>query len=255
MDSLLHPAGPEPERTYWIRRAIVLGVLVLVLILVIWGISGLFGEKQDSTDAGPVVVSTTPAVMPSQETDSSATPSTSAMSIPSSPAPSDASSSTPVLSTSVMTASAPAAKAPASSAAPSSTPAPKPTGPVACDPTKVAPGIEGATRVNTGRSVNLRIGLTTTTTCVLDFDATPFELRIYSGSDRIWSTNDCSTFKPSGTTTLKPGTAWAYVVTWDTKRSLGECKVSDGYLQPGTYVATAVLSGGTPTQHVMTVLA
>lgn len=250
MDTLLHPAGPEPERTYWIRRAVVLGVLVLVLALVVWAVAGLFGDKKDTTDGGPVVASTTPAAT---MTESQGIPSPSAVT-------SDSPSEVP--STAATTAAATSPKASTTPASTSSRPSPAPTtskptptGPVACDPTKVTPGVEGATRVNTGRSVNLKVSLTTATTCILDFAKSPFELRVYSGSDRIWSTNDCSTYKPSGTTTLKPGTVWSYVVTWDTKRSLGDCKVSDGYLQPGTYVATAVLSGGTPTQHVMTVLA
>lgn len=98
--------------------------------------------------------------------------------------------------------------------------------------------------------MDLSVSLTSQKACTITFAKTPFELRIYSGTDRIWSTNDCAKIQLSGTLTLQPGRAWQHVWRWPTQRSSKGCSLSDEYLGPGTYVATAVLSGGRPRQHV-----
>ena len=268
MSTLLHPAGPEPQETYWLRRAIVLVVLVVVLMLVIWALSSLF-SRADDTGAAPVgpVTQTTDGSSPQATSDSSPsaamspsaspTGSASVSGIGSSPTP-EASGTASDAATTGATPSGPTSISPAASSPVSSSPVstrPTPTGPVASTAADVVPGITGATRVNTGRTVNLNVTLTTAKRCVLDFGTTGLETRIYSGTDRIWSSNDCSTHKPKGRTMLEPGKAWAYTIEWATKRSLGDCKLDSAFLLPGTYVATTVLSGGEPVQHVMTVLA
>lgn len=273
MSALLHPIGPEPEETYWKRRAAVLAALVVVLVLLIWGVSSLF-SRSDDTGGAPLATSTAP------ETPATTPGPTEPSSTPDDPA---TTGSTPAASTSPSAvgsvASTPADTASATSQAPGSTDASTPAtvtsptgsaspvattsspatvapaGPAACDPAAVLTDVTGASRVNTGRTVNLNITLTSATNCVLDFDQSAFELRIFSGSDRIWSSNDCSTHKPSGRATLSAGTAWAYTIAWNTRRSLGACTLDTAYLLPGTYVATAVVSGGSPAQHVMTILA
>lgn len=274
MTTLLHPIGPEPEETYWKRRALVLGALVLVLLLLIWGISSLFNGSEDNgavpVDQTSQVESSittsssleTPSIEPSgngsaspsgsesEATDPSTTPSAPDASTDATPDPTASPSTTSPATTS------PATSSPATSAASSpATSTASPTGPVVCTAAEVVPGITGATRVNTGRTVDLKITLTSTKTCVIDFATASFEIRIYSGSDRIWSSNDCSTHQPKGRSTLAPGKVWGYTISWNTKRSLGDCKLDPSFLLPGTYVATAVLSGGEPVQHVMTVLA
>ncbi|MBO1031807.1 hypothetical protein IPV09_10725 [Tessaracoccus sp. SD287] len=269
MTTLLHPIGPEPEETYWKRRALVLGALVLVLLLLIWAISSLFNGSED-TGAVPVDQTTqgessittsssleTPSIEPSGSGAASPSGSESEATDPSTApsSPDTSTDATPDPTASPSTTS-PATSSPATSAASSpATSTASPTGPVVCTAAEVVPGITGATRVNTGRTVDLKITLTSTKTCVIDFATASFEIRIYSGSDRIWSSNDCSTHQPKGRSTLAPGKMWGYTISWNTKRSLGDCKLDPSFLLPGTYVATAVLSGGEPVQHVMTVLA
>ncbi|MGA4668877.1 hypothetical protein ACPCG0_03610 [Propionibacteriaceae bacterium Y1923] len=271
MSALLHPVGPEPEETYWKRRAAVLAILVVVLILLAWGISSLF-NRSDDTSGTPVQVSTspestlsdpptTPGTTPeSTDPESTGTESTETESTPTgtesgSPGATPEATPSSTASTSATESTAPASSPATTSASPSPSSSPSPTGPVLCTASDVVVEVSGAQRVNTGRTINLNIALTSKSPCVLDFTETPFELRIYSGSDRIWSTNDCSSYRFGGQASLTPGGTWTHTIPWNTRRSLGDCQLDSRFLLPGTYVATALVSGGEPSQHVMTVLA
>ncbi|MDX6199035.1 MAG: hypothetical protein QOJ79_2186 [Actinomycetota bacterium] len=64
------------------------------------------------------------------------------------------------------------------------------------------------------------------------------ELRVLSGEDRIWSSDDCNTAKGQGVMTLKPGEAQALSVRWPGKRTKPGCDVGD-VAQPGTYRVSA----------------
>ena len=64
------------------------------------------------------------------------------------------------------------------------------------------------------------------------------ELRVFSGEDRIWSSDDCNEAKGQGVLTLKPGEAQALTVRWPGKRTKPHCEVGDP-AQPGTYRVSA----------------
>jgi hypothetical protein len=64
------------------------------------------------------------------------------------------------------------------------------------------------------------------------------ELRVFSGEDRIWSSDDCNEAKGQGVLTLKPGEAQALTVRWPGKRTKPGCDVGEG-AQPGTYRVSA----------------
>lgn len=64
------------------------------------------------------------------------------------------------------------------------------------------------------------------------------ELRVLSGEDRIWSSDDCNDAKGQGVMTLKPGEAQAMSVRWPGKRTKPDCKIGD-VAQPGTYRVSA----------------
>lgn len=274
MSTLLHPAGPEPEQTYWMRRAAVLAALVLVLALVIWALTSLFSGSADqgggpigsttSAESPTTLQSETPLQTPSTSATPTPLPSETQISDSSIPGVESSVSVSPSATSSLSADATPTTTAVTSttgsttsttSPAASTTSTPAPTGPVLCTAADVVPSITGATRVTTGRTVNLAITLTSAKACIIDFGTTGFEIRIYSGADRIWSSNDCSTYQPAGRANLGPGTAWGYTIPWNTKRSLGGCTLDTAFLMPGTYVATAIVSGGQPAQHVMTVLA
>jgi hypothetical protein len=89
--------------------------------------------------------------------------------------------------------------------------------------------------------------------CAVSVNSKNFELKIYSGSDRIWSTKDCSTAVTSITTRLESEQTVEWKMTWDGLRSADGCKHGTESLEGGTYIATAELSGAKPVQLRMIV--
>ncbi|RCK69177.1 hypothetical protein DT076_12645 [Desertihabitans brevis] len=87
--------------------------------------------------------------------------------------------------------------------------------------------------------------------CQLMLDEKTFELRIYSGTDRIWTTDHCAAWVPAKTTTLQPEQAHEWSMTWPGLRSDGDCSLTDTPLRAGTYVATALFQQADPVQLVM----
>ncbi|MDP9102122.1 MAG: hypothetical protein M3N21_08260, partial [Actinomycetota bacterium] len=65
------------------------------------------------------------------------------------------------------------------------------------------------------------------------------ELIVTSGSDRIWSSQDCAPGGPQELTTLRPGDQRAVRVTWAGHRSAPGCSGPKAAVQPGTYRLTA----------------
>jgi len=64
------------------------------------------------------------------------------------------------------------------------------------------------------------------------------ELRVFSGEDRIWSSDDCNESRAQGVLTLPPGQARAMTVQWSGKRTKPGCATGDT-AQPGTYRVSA----------------
>jgi hypothetical protein len=64
------------------------------------------------------------------------------------------------------------------------------------------------------------------------------ELRVFSGEDRIWSSDDCNEAKEQGLITLPAGQARATTVQWSGKRTRPGCETGDT-AQPGTYRVSA----------------
>ena len=64
------------------------------------------------------------------------------------------------------------------------------------------------------------------------------ELRVFSGEDRIWSSDDCNKAKGQGVLTLAPGAGNAMTVQWGGKRTKPGCDIGD-VAQPGTYRVSA----------------
>ena len=227
MSALLHPVGPEPETTYWVRRAVVLIALAIAIALV-WSIVSLFtpAGTEDALSAVPQV--------PTPSATATATDTTGA-STPGSPAASGDSSASPI-----------------------ATPSPTPTGPVECDPASVGLKVTGQSPVTVRKVTKLTVSFTNTATyeCTINLVKNPMELRIYSGTDRIWSTDDCSTWPVTGSKSLKSGAAWTQDVSWPGRRSRAVCALRPEALQAGTYVATLLMDGNVrPSQFVMQVKA
>src|SRR5690606_1620014 len=75
------------------------------------------------------------------------------------------------------------------------------------------------------------------------FDTGALDVRITSGSDRIWSSAECRRGDPS-TKTLRRGVPHVETVTWDRERGCGDGSPA----RPGTYVAD--LKGTPANKHI-----
>lgn len=203
---LLHPVGPLPAGTYWVRRTVVVATLVVAVIL---SASWLGGGGNGSPDhrAGGGQGSSAP-VGDATSTTSSAIPD---------PAPA--------------AVTAPTAKSPPTA------------GPVvAASPAACASRSLSVTASTDARTypTGVRPLLTMTVknvgpvSCLRDLGVGARGMTIRSGSDRIWSSNDC---EGSGTAlmTLAPGEKRSYAVRWSRLRSHRGCLPPGPQGRPGTY--------------------
>jgi hypothetical protein len=83
-------------------------------------------------------------------------------------------------------------------------------------------------------------------TCTARVTRANFELKIYTGSDRIWSTADCPSLIKPISRKLGSEHAVAWTLTWDGNRSKPDCRSAHESPRPGKYVATAQLEGAEP---------
>ncbi|MVA76993.1 hypothetical protein GC722_13305 [Auraticoccus sp. F435] len=264
MSAVLHPVGPEEPRTYWVRRATVLAVVLVVVLVAVWAFKPGGSDVQAVPAATPTPGATADAAEPG------ATPSATR-----SPAPSP-SPTAPPTPTATATSSATSTASSSPTAGPSRTPEPSPTAereespaaeeerdedarkkpaePVACVSEDLRVTLTGSSRARIGEDHELELSVIngTGTSCELAVDGDSFELRIYSGADRIWTTDHCARWVPEKTVTLEPEEAHAWSMTWPGARSREDCELSETPLRPGTYVATAVYQKAKPVQLVMT---
>lgn len=198
----LQPVGPLPASTYWRRRVLLLVAVVILLLLV----SRACGTdpKKDSlagSSASPqpsTAASLQPSIAPSRAASPAVSPGVSPS--PSSPAPLQTCPDSAVQ----VTAESDAESYP-SGAAPRFTLTVRNVGSVACR-RALGPGA--------------------------------VELRVFSGEDRIWSSDDCNDAKEQGILTLPAGAARATTVQWSGKRTKPGCQTGDP-AQPGTYRVSA----------------
>jgi hypothetical protein len=227
MSGLLRPVGPEAAQTYWARRGLVLGATMVLAIAVLLIISGANIGSAVQANPSP---STAGSAMPS-----SASPSAMPTRTPSVVYPSVATSSAgPELQATTRTASTKTRQG----------------GLADCPAEELRQTLTGKQRLALKRPTTFQLSLINGSdqTCIARVTRKNFELRIYSGNDRIWSTADCrSTIKPiSHKLGSEHAVAWS--LTWDGERSKSDCRSAPEALRPGPYLVTAQLEGAEPVQ-------
>lgn len=203
-DAVLHPIGPLPVATYWIRRALVLGGIIVVLI-VLGLLAGAVGGGGSSKAAQAGAGITLP------------TPSLGARAAGARPTASASPTATP--------SGTPQATC-ADTALQLSIAVGAPSYPLGSLPQFVV------TVTNTGSAA-----------CRRDLGAKATVVTVSSGSDRIWSSGDCPS-TTSDVRTLTPGIAVKLVSAWSRTRSLPGCLTTGSAGQTakaGVYVAGVTL--------------
>jgi hypothetical protein len=196
------PLGPEPAETYWRRRALVAAALLAVLALLVWTVGSLGGDGDEpdrlATDPSP----------------SAAAPDPSPSPVSAAPTPD-----------------------PSATATPSATPSAE----VACEDAALdLATVADKESYGVGERPRLELRVTNTgaAPCSLDLGQAAVELIVVSGSDRIWSSDDCDPGGEAEVVPLAPGEPVSRRVTWGGKRSLPGCEGPKAQAQPGTYRVT-----------------
>lgn len=228
MQGWLDPIGPEPVRTYWVRRGIVLVLLVALVATVVW----LFIRSRATDNQAASTKSVTASGQHSPGGTASATPSADQAGQPTPPAVETTSPSAPAGST---------------SAEPGT---PTPEAPTPCRSQGLSMRVEGANPVSAGHPTTFKVVVSTAQVpCVLNLADPQAVMVVTSGSDRIWASSDCPAWQLAGTLELVQAQEASFEVGWPVRRSNG-CELVDTTLGSGTYVATATI-GSASARHVM----
>lgn len=249
MSSVLHPSGPDGPQTYWLRRVGVVVAVLIVALVVAWAWPK--GDGNNTADPGDGT-SLSDSATPADPSGSSDSPTPTDTGTPASTPASGSPSASGTQSTGASSPSSP-------SSTPSRTPSTPSTPAIeACDAGDMRVTLTGPKKATAGKKTTFKLSVINggDEACKLAVDASTFELKIYSGTDRIWSTGDCAKWQKSiEQKTLKSEQEIDWSVTWTGERSADGCKLADN-LHPGTYVATAQLTlakeKATPVQLVMT---
>ncbi|MEP6815864.1 MAG: hypothetical protein ABI873_09970 [Marmoricola sp.] len=217
MSSVTSPRGPLPPRVYWIRRGLLV-LFAMLLVFVVGKVLSSFGGNDGggSARAANVAVSTTSAAPHADAT-------TGAGSAAGTVRPAKRSGNATLLPQSV------------------------PTG--QCQDSDVTV-TSTVTRVAGGGKVALPLELTTTGgACTWRVSSKTVVLKITSGIDRVWSSQDCAASIPTTDVVVRPvGEKAAKVdVTWTGRRSDSGCPSGSAWADPGYYHVTAASLGGAPT--------
>jgi hypothetical protein len=236
MSTVLRPVGPEPAQTYWLRRIAVIGVAIVVL-----AVAGALIANGTSSGSAVQANPSPPPPTGSTALASSATPTVT----PSAGAAASSSSTTATANPSPTSASTTATPKP------SKTPTREP---VACTVSELRPTLTGKQRLKIEERSAFALSVINGSdqTCIVTVNPDNFELRVYSGIDRIWSTKDCATLVKPLRRTLKAEEALEWKLTWNGLRSRSGCKAGSEIPQAGTYWATANLAGAEPVRLRMT---
>ncbi|PRX99822.1 hypothetical protein [Allonocardiopsis opalescens] len=217
-------SGPVPPETYWRRRVFVLAGVFGIIALVAWACSALAGPGDDTGagDPGPAAASASPSPTPEQsvplDPGSGASPS---------PQPSESPSGTP----------APGASGvPADDAQPAANTGQQAGAP--CAPENVVVTFDIDREVYAaGQEPRFEVTVVNTSDVMCTFDVAPeqLEVRVTSGSDRIWSNLDCAE-QGTDPQELQRGVPHTERIDWDRMRSFTDCRDAAITAQPGTYV-------------------
>jgi hypothetical protein len=213
--------GPLPARTYWVRRVMVLGTAVLLVV----AIARLLGGGSDGKDDGDAAsltdgtpTSSAPTVV---ESSASVTPSgTGTNGKKGKPGKGVTTSTAPVLA--------------------------EPTGECTGSDIAVTPKVGNATA---GRDVLVVLQLRTISAeaCTWSVSSQALAVNITSGQDAIWNSRECPKSIPRRDVVVRKAVTTNVGITWKgAKRSGDTCIIGTGWAMPGWYHVTAAALGGEP---------
>lgn len=208
MGSVTHPRGRLPRRVYWVRRALVLAVALLL----VFGIGRLVGGTGEDDPSDNVTASNTSA-QAQRSRDSGV-----AMG--------------PVVPSKKLRTKVRG-------------PLLAPSGDCLADEINVLPSVPVA---HGGSPITVRLQLQgTQPACSFEVSPQTVVVKITSGKDRIWSSQDCPRSVPTTEVVVRSGMPVAVPVTWSGRRSDDQCTAQPAWVLPGFYHVHAAALGSVPT--------
>lgn len=232
MSGVLHPEGPEPVRTYWLRRVLVI-LALMILVLISLGLARASSGATRPAAPPPVAPSPTVSLSPSP------TLTSGPVSSPTSASPSPSVSSARSTSTASPSSSSDAsAQRSARDAATTATPA--------CERKQLQATLVGRQMLKLARPASFKVTLRNEgdETCLLSLAKADFELKVSSGKKVVWSSKSCSTAVFAVAAKLELDQTLSWLIAWDGRSTGAGCVTAGTPPKPGTYLATAQVSGG-----------
>jgi hypothetical protein len=207
MSSVTHPRGRLPRRVYWVRRGILLGLSLLL----VFGVGRLVGGTGEDEQGSATIKAN----------------STSSRNTPAAPV-----TVGPV---------APSGKLRAKGKAPLL----PPNGDCRDEEVSVLPAVP---RAWGGAPIVIRLQLQgTQPACTFTVSPESVVVKIVSGEDRIWSSQDCPDAIPTTSVVVRSGEPAEVPVIWSGRRSEEDCAGEPDWALPGFYHVFAAALGSTPT--------
>ena len=208
MGSVRHPRGRLPRRVYWVRRSVVL----LIALGLVFGIGKLLGGNgEDPADSG-LEASTSSAQQQQQ--------------------PSSGVSLGPVAPSQSTRTKGKAPLLP-------------PSGDCHDDEVSVLPSVEHAWGL---QPIVIHLALQgLQPACTFKVSPETLVVKITSGDDRIWSSQDCPSAIPESDVVVRSGVATNVDVTWNGRRSDTGCPTQTDWADQGFYHVYAAVLGSPPT--------
>lgn len=208
MSAVTRPRGPLPAKVYWTRRGIVLGAALLLVVVFGQVLGG--GSDGSSDDGGKAAT-----VAAGQQASRTSNPRT--------------------------TAPAPAAKQPRQAAAPLAAP----DGP--CDPQDITvqPLVQ---RAPAGGEIRIPFDVRgTEPACTWTLSAKTLVVKITSGDDGIWSSQQCPAIPTASSVVVRSAAPTRIAMVWNGRRSNEDCSRTATWAVPGWYHVVVAALGGEPT--------
>lgn len=99
-----------------------------------------------------------------------------------------------------------------------------------------------------GGPIEVDLSLATTqTACNFTMSGSNVAIKIMSGSNSLWSSQDCPNVIPTGTLVLRNAAPVDTSLSWDGHQSSGSCGATNPWVGPGSYSVIASVIGSTPT--------
>ncbi len=210
--SVTRPRRRLPARVYWFRRIMVLAIAFAL----VYGVGQLLG--------GGAKGSAKPSAQPAAA-EESATGSPTAVS----------------------TADAAAANGPkAAKKSQVAVPLAIPSGPCQDSDVRVKPSMQANAYAGSNVRLTLEMSTVESPACTWQVSADTVAVKLTSGHDRIWSSQDCRAAVPQQQVVLRSSQVTLVDVTWSGRRSDADCSRTTQWAEPGYYYVSAAAMGSDP---------